>query len=190
MSQPHVILAGGASLSVRGVAHVARAKLENRCRVTAVNDAVYLAWWADALHAADEKWWLAHWPRVRDFPGAMTSLQPVPGNMRVRQLTDTGPDGFDWRPGFVRTGANSGYQAVHLAMQTNTKRIILLGFDMHGAHWHGGHPGEPQADFHSVMIPRFATLIEPARELGIEILNCSSNSALTCFPTATLREVI
>lgn len=55
--QTVVIMASGPSLTLEQVRRVAIAKLKDRCRVIAVNDAIFIAWWADWLHAYDSRWW-------------------------------------------------------------------------------------------------------------------------------------
>lgn len=104
----------------------------------------------------------------------------------VFKLEQTGRDGFDPTPGCVRTGGNGGYQAIHVAIQSGAKRILLLGFDMHGTHFFGKHPSglrnTPPETFEK-WIPRFKELMGR----GAEIINCTPGSALTCFPTNTLE---
>ncbi len=87
----------------------------------------------------------------------------------------------------VRRGAfNSGMRAIQFAVYQGAQRIILLGYDCsleNGTHWHGDHP----AKMHNPLpgeVARwqkdFSTL---AAELsGVEIINCSRRTALTCFP--------
>lgn len=82
-------------------------------------------------------------------------------------------------------GGNSGYQAVNLAYQLGAKTILLLGFDMKGTHYFGNHPDGLVQDspFHN-FIESFKTITE------VEIINCSPDSALTCFPYMRIQDAI
>lgn len=159
---------------------VARAKLDRRCTVIALNDAVYLAWWADHLHAADAGWWRAHYNRVHAFPGMRSTIGAVPPQWRVRMLNVSGVDGYDDTPGNVRTGNGSGYQALHIALQARPQTVLLLGYDMAGPNWYDPAGGE-RTDYNSTMRPHFDSLVAPAKERGVDVVNCSMESRLECF---------
>ncbi len=186
--QTVVILGGGASLTGTALRYVARAKQSGRCRVIAVNDAVYLAWWADWLHAADAKWWHANIDFVKRFEGLRTTVDCVPQQWRVYPLEATGPKGFDRRAGRCR-GNNSGYQALHCAIQSGASRIVLVGFDMRGPHWFEGPADRYEADYAGVMLPHFKTLRRTLKARGVEVVNCSPGSALICFPQRPLETI-
>jgi hypothetical protein len=154
-----------------------------------VNDTYLLAPWADMLYAADAAWWAAH-PGAADFQGLRVTVQDVGCALKLRC---SGPAGFDPHPGAVRSGGHSGHQAVHIAMHAGARRILLCGFDMRGTHWHGPHP-EPlrntAAGTFGRWIEAFAELGAAARQLGIEIVNCTPGSALTCVPAMSLTEAL
>jgi hypothetical protein len=61
-------------------------------------------------------------------------------------------------------------------------------------HWHAGHPNWTPATqekaLKEVFLPWFASLVEPLKAAGVEVLNATPGSALTCFPMATLTEVL
>lgn len=155
----------------------------------AINNTFMLAPWAEMLYAADAAWWAAH-PEAAHFQGLRVTVQDVPHALKLRC---SGPDGFDPHPGAVRSGGHSGHQAVHIAMHAGASRILLCGFDFHGTHWHGPHE-EPLRNTAQGTYIRFAEafieLAEAAKELGIEIINCTPGSALTCFPALSLTEAL
>lgn len=187
--QTAVVLGSGASLSAKQLRHVAIARLENRCRVIAVNDAIYPAWWSDWLHSCDSKWWFWHIQRVQHFTGIKTTLdETLPEGFGVGLLKNTGEDGFDPDTGCVRSGSNGGYQAIHIAMHAGASRVLLLGFDMRVGHYFGDHPDRIKCDHRAVMIPHFPTLLEPAKARGVEIVNCTPGSALTCFRMGDIEQ--
>lgn len=189
--QTVVIIAGGESVTAKDIRQIAIARLEGRCRVLAVNDAVYLtAGIADWIHAADARWWGWHHHRLTDFGGtkttvhSRTSLEWVTGC-----LQKTGKDGFDPNPSCVR-GNNSGMQAICIAVHAGANRLILVGFDLQGGHWFGRHPDGIDDARSTAMLPYFNSLARPLQERGIDVVNTSESSLLTCFPKQKLCEAL
>jgi len=183
--QTVAILASGSSLSPNVVEAVRRAQLP----VVVTNNVFHLAPWADMLYAADAGWWRYHAQEALKFKGLKVTAQSSVEFPAVMCLRNTGTCGFDADPRCIRTGGNSGYQAIHVAMQAGAERILLFGFDMRGGHYHGPHP-EPlrntTEDTFSRWRERFKTLKVCADSRGIEILNCTPGSALECFPPGDL----
>jgi hypothetical protein len=128
-----------------------------------------LAPWAEALVSADRAWWKHHVP---DFAGRKFSAMPVHG-IDTEQL-----------PGVVM-GTNSGLLAVQVAVSLGAKRVLLLGFDMGGTHFFGPHP-EGLKNTKPHRFEQFKRQFADYRPRGVEIINCTPGSALTCYPTATL----
>lgn len=183
-----VCLASGPSLTLADVT-----RCRGSARVIAVNDTVRYAPWADVLYAADVKWW-RRFNGVPEFTGMKYSIQSNNGTIHddfpdVRVLRNTGVCGLDLQPDALRTGCNSGYQAIHLAVHFGATRIVLLGYDMQGDHFFGSHPDKSRPPF-ELCLPHFQTLVAPVAALGIEIVNCTRESAITCFPMATIDAVI
>ncbi len=185
-----VILAGGPSLDLAQIRHVAMARLDGRCRVIAVNDAVYPAWWADWLHCSDNKWWVWHRNTATKFTGIKTTQdETVPSQWGVKLLRNTGEKGFDPDPSCIRAGASGAYQALHCAVHAGAKRVLLLGVDMTGGHWFGLHPdGMDQGC--DAMLPCWPTMLPALEERGVEVINCSLESRLDCFEKKELTEAL
>lgn len=84
---------------------------------------------------------------------------------------------------------NSGQLAIKLAAQLGAERVILLGYDCSlssGIHWHGAHGDgldNPDAAEVNRWHSDFASL--RAELAGIEIINASRHTELTCFPIST-----
>lgn len=110
--------------------------------VIAVNDAYRIAPWADILYACDYQWWRWH-EGVPEFEGVKVGLRGCKDGAGyegdwngtdypdVMGLAYNGIEGLEVKdPRFVRSGKNSGYQAINLAVHLGAKRIILLGYDM------------------------------------------------------------
>ena len=195
-----VVIGGGPSLSLKQVRHVAKARLHDRCRVIAVNDACFLSWgWADWLHACDAKWWLWH-PEAALFPGTKTTMEKEEltkasaGFEEVLPIRNAGIEGFEEDPSAVKNGRNGGYQALHLAAHAGASRVILLGIDMKAApgkqQWFGMHPNLVGVDYETAMLPYWNSIVEPLKLRGISVLNCSPASALKCFPEAEVEAAL
>lgn len=182
-----VCLASGPSLTPADVDYC-----RGRARVVAVKDTVRLAPWADVLYACDEKWWRAH-PETAEFPGPKYALERT---LRpdVQTLRIAGDMGLELRPSGLCTGRNSGYQAINLAVHLGAKRIVLLGYDMQPTgtqhHWFGHHPYSKQAPPYALFLPMFATLIEPLRAIGVEVINATRSTVLEAFPKMTLAAAL
>ena len=191
-----VIVGGGPSLDLDQVRRVGMARCADRCRVIAVNDAVWPCWWADWLHAGDLKWWHAYANAgAARYAGLKTTLaEGPPTAWGVRRVQDTGPAGFDPRADSCRNGKSSAYQAMHLAAHAGAARLVLLGIDMRPgdgrSRWHSGDLDGLGCDYGAVMAPMFDALAPALAERGVEVLNCSPGTALQTFPTARLDEVL
>lgn len=206
MGLTFVIAATGPSLTIhqaRAVA-MARASLPD-LKVIAVNDAIYPFWFADIAYACDASWWRAH-KGLPGFGGWRLRLKhPCPDTGRDRNpldmpgvdtFTSSGNLGFDPRPGFIRHGGNSGYQAVHIAAHLEAERIILLGFDMRSSdkkrHWFGEHLSATRKAPANMKrwIEVFGGLASELRARHIEVVNASPGSALTAFPLVDLEATL
>lgn len=184
-----VVLASGPSMSAEVAEVVRGAHAARVVRAIVVNDTFRLAPWADLLYAADHTWWSLR-PEAMAFAGLKATIGM---HSALRWLRNTGVVGFDPDPSALRTGGNSGYQAIHLAVHAGARRVLLCGFDMHGTHWHGPHeaPLRNTTDYvFGRWLQRFDTLAEELRERGVEVINCTHGSALTCFPRGWLEQEI
>src|ERR1043166_8946509 len=111
------------------------------CKVIAIKDAMYLAPWADALYfcgAGVGDWWIQNQQAVKSFAGLRFTLDARAKDVAT-VLRNTGEFGLEEDPTGLRTGRNSGYQAINLAYHLGATRILLLGFDMQGSHYFGAH---------------------------------------------------
>lgn len=179
-----VVIATGPSLTQEDVDAV------QGLSVIAVSDAYRLAPWADCLHSSDARWWLAN-PKALQFRGHKTSLELVKGVTRFHPSTEILED----RPGYLATGRNSGYQAINLAVHYGAQRILLLGFDMKKTngrtHFFGSHPPSlERAHPYAVWWQHFAKLAKVLELRGVEVINCTPGSALTCFRKARLSDAL
>jgi len=190
--QTVVCLGSGPSLTADDAAYC-----RGRAKVIAVKDAVRLAPFADALYAcgADySEWWTRVGPTLADFAGLRYTLDPLASAWGATVLEATGVEGLELQPSGLRTGRNSGYQAINLAVHLGASRIVLLGYDLQRAsdgtdHYFGDHPHGRKPPFEEFR-PWYATLVAPLAALGIPIVNASRRTALDCFPCQPLGEAL
>ena len=163
--------------------------------VIAVNDAYRLAPWADVLYAADPHWWRAHRLLLAAFTGLRFSIQAGARGYGATVLRNTGLLGLERDPSGLKTGNNSGYQAINLAVHFGAARIVLLGYDCQRTrgedHFFGPHVKMNQTTDSRFLEWRahFATLVRPLAEAGVEIINATRETALTCFPRCSLERL-
>lgn len=153
----------------------------------AVNNAVYYAPWSAYLYACDAPWWDVHAPKIRWYKGERWCHQP--NNHGAKVIRKTGA--------FKRFAGNSGNQAIQLAVHLGARKIILLGYDHMRSktgevHVHGDHPhplGNPPENLDHWVRQMNYTASDLIR-LGVEVINCSRETALTCFPRKRIEEVL
>lgn len=196
-----VILAGGPSLTLADVRLVALAHARREIKAIAVNDAVFVAWFADWLHACDAQWWAWHGDAASRFRGVRTCCEvnvneAYANYLRVPTDKETGwRGGFAEDPSEVAGGGNAGYQAIQIAIKAGGGKVILLGFDMRPGldnrrHWFGDHPNNQRSDYIRTMLPYFPSLAEACKERGIDVVNATPGSAIDVFRRAKLGDLI
>ena len=173
-----------------------------RARLIAINDALFLAPSADLHYVCDWRWhqWHRDEPGLVEFAGLKVTLDrtlagAVPGWKLIENDDGNGRDGLSDRRTAVKTGRNSGYQVINLAVHLGVRRILLLGYDMRAepgrTHWFGDHPVQTNPTIYArTMLPGFATLVEPLKALGVEVVNCTPGSALGVFPGVGVEEAL
>lgn len=156
----------------------------------AINNTALLAPWSEIFYACDYSFWIYHASWALNHAGLKVTCDDSVPFEQVMCLRNTGTSGFDSDPGCIRTGNNSGYQSLHLAIHAGAKRILLCGYDMKGDHWFGKHPpqlADADANVHrNMFIPEFEKLAPQIPWLGVEVINCTPGSALRCFPVGNL----
>jgi hypothetical protein len=196
-----VCLASGPSLTQADVDLVC-----GRAPIIAINAAIRIAPWADVFYSGAWDWWTPEARAARaGFRGlsvrlALNQGRPphyaAPGIQPdgVITLRDTGIEGLETVPTGVRTYKNSGGAAINLAVHLGAARIVLLGYDMQpdksGRH-HFDDPGparhgSPYLNFRTYL----QTAVAPLRALGVEVVNCTRSTALTCWPRVPLEAIV
>lgn len=144
---------------------------------------------------ADHHWWTWHKekPAFRDFAGQKCSIENTGGQVddpNVHMLRNGGKDGLSDKPDRIHTGQNGGYQAINIATLAGARRIVLVGYDMQytggKSHWHGDHPVKVPEAWYGMYAKNFVAI----SKLGLDIVNASRETALKCFPRATIEEAL
>lgn len=193
-----VCIGGGPSLTQEQVDYC-----RNRARVIAINNALFLAPWSDLHYVCDRRWmidWHGGRKEVLQFKGLRVTIdihiaENCPGWHWLENDDCNGREGLSERKTALKTGRNSGYQVINLAVLLGCRRIALLGYDMRAVggktHWHPDHPTATNPNiYHRAMLPSFPSLVEPLKEKGVEVINCTPGSALDVFPRMELEEAL
>ncbi len=187
------IIASGESLTVEQCELVRqwRALGDDR-RVMAVNTSYRRAPFADIVYACDRRWWDVHYAEVsRTFRPEQLWTQQEGGAPMVNAIRSIRGAGLSKIRGIVHQGANSGYQAIGLAVMWGAKRIILLGFDCQGTHWHGEHPSPISARMpFDMWLQNFRALAPDLLAAGVGVVNCSPKSAIQVFKKRSLEDAL
>lgn len=167
-----------------------------RCRVIVINDNWRLVKGSDVLYACDLKFWERYHDEI-DFPGARYTQDKTAAARYGLNWVEGRINGIGLcrDPGAIHTGQNSGYQAINLAYHLGARRIALLGYDLQltggKTHWFGDHPrglSNPRAV--SSWVKNFTPLAEDLEAEGVEVINCTRETALDCFPRMELSKWI
>ena len=190
-----VCLGGGPSLTREDVDYC-----RGRATVIAINNAHELAPWADALIASDADWWRFH-KGVPSFAGLKYCVThprnhlPIALDAGIVMLRGTGDTGLELSPSGIRTGCHTGAAAINLAVHFGAARVLLLGYDGQRTggeeHWFGVHPPKLRRwSNYDLFADRLARLVDPLARAGVTVINCSRQTAYTCFPRQPLTEAL
>ena len=182
-----VVMASGPSLTAEDIETVRQWREAGENRYVIVTNTTYQsALWADALFFYDFKWWKRYEQDVAaNFAGHRVTISSASGSS-VTRLQSPHFNGF----------GNSGAGAISLAVLAEARRVILLGLDCkYGKggkrHHFGNHPpGLGNALSLKKWPNSFKRLAGHAKNKGVEVINASRDTALTCFPRVSLEEAL
>ena len=102
----------------------------------------------------------------------------------VHLLRNGGTQGLSDDPEALRTGQNSGYQAINIAVLAGAAGIVLIGYDGKVAadgrtHWFGDHP-EREVPFAYELYRKALRQLPPLLK-DVRVINCSPDSAVDAF---------
>lgn len=146
------------------------------------------------MYACDWSWWKQYALEVsNNFTGERWTVSTrVKNEYKANWILGEPTKGASKKTDAISTGQNSGYQAIELARHWGAKRILLLGYDFKYSngrkHWHGDHPGGlgNGGNFNNWALS-MQMLADDLKALGVEVVNCSRQTALKCFKRSTLE---
>lgn len=189
-----ILIAGGPSLTRADVALCE----QSGHPLLGINNAYQITDKLSIHYACDTKWWRKHWNQIYKGPDrySLKKNDKDAGVTGVTQMENDGTYGISHQWPKLRTGQNSGYQAINLAYLLGYKTLILLGYDMQETggevHWHGLHQGlmNPSDTQFSRWRENFIVLAHELRDRGLEVINATRQTALECFPRADLEKLL
>jgi hypothetical protein len=182
------IICGGPSVAAQNLALLAGAK------VIVINSSLFSYPQADILYFGDRRWWLQHRDAVAAFEGRAVTVADEVQDPRILRMKKSPPPGLSQQSDTLMQRRTSATAAINLAVHLGANPIVTLGLDgkaTDGRHWHHApHIWPPKADRFETWMQDLATLADPLRLRGIELLNASPGSAVPFWPVVDLAEVM
>ena len=196
--QDAFIVAGGTSVTQADV------DLLKGRNVVVINSSYLSALWAPVLFFADERWWTREiyrtGNRLADFKGDIYTISGISKGSRLKRLGRQAPskEGICSKPDTVTMQYTSVQAAMNLCVHKGAKRIILLGVDNKidkatgRAHHHEEYPKAwPRRETSwAQKFNNLETTVQPLKDRGIQVINCSPISELPWWPKQSLAEVL
>ena len=173
--------------------------------IIGINVAYMLGDWVDMVFFGDGGFFQVHKARLAQFPGVkITCHGGATGDKWVKYLGRDGkkPRGISTSSNLVSWNGNSGGAAMSVAVHAGAKRIILVGFDMklseaRRQHFHDVYNrGVIEGDKRVRKLPfdrhlrGFPVIAEDTKRMGVEVINASPDSAITCFPKCSVKDLL
>lgn len=155
-------------------------------------------------YACNEGWWDHYWSPDLAATTAekWTCNKAAADRYGLNWVAEKNAPGLSTDPSVIHHGHGSGYTLLNLAYLMGAERIVLLGYDMKYApdydgyqqqagsgprHYFGEYPPNLQHwpkvkvrdGVHVELVDLYRSV---ARQGLVEILNCSADSAIDCFP--------
>lgn len=204
------IIAGGPSVTAEAVKKIEDATIPT----IAVNDAYLLAPWCELCYFCDFEWWGWHTEgvdrptlglskdqvreRFAKFEGQKCSISNSGHGIKdplVHILRNGGDWGLDLRQGWIKTGRNSGFMALNVAVLSGARKVILLGFDARReegkpTHWFGEHPRKANSDAYNKYVESFRQAENALLCHGVKVINCTPGSRIPSFPIMSIEQAL
>lgn len=173
------------------------------------NNAYRLAPDAKLLYGCNLAWWEHYFHEVRDLPcDKWTTNIAAAGRYDLNWVAEKFMWGLSEDPDVISHGHGSGFSLVSMAHRNGADRIVLLGYDLKYAPDYNGraqHIGSSQRHFfgeypekmqhwpsvqvrdgvHVELVELYRSV---ARQGLVEVINCSPDSAIDCFPMKDIED--
>jgi len=162
------------------------------------------------LYAVNSGWWDHYWPQVKKHAcQKWTTNKESAEKYGLNWVAEKNAPGLSKDPSIIHHGHGSGFTLLNLAYLMGANRILLIGYDLKYApdynghtrevgssprHYFGEYPVElqhwPKVHVEKGVHTELCNLYQSVADQRIvEIINCSTDSALTCFPFADISEI-
>lgn len=193
-TRPAVVIGSGPSLSDEQLQLVRQAREALRVHVIAVNNTIERVPWADVSYFGDYTALCHYLPKLKPLTKAewVTTCRAGAERWKLTHVRPSPNNGMSLN--VVHLNGNSGAQAVNTAAAFGATKVILIGFDMRNsadgkAHWFGQHPLPLiTTQLYPDWMHKFAYLAIDAQRLGVDLVNCTPDSAMTCLRMGNLEE--
>ena len=173
------------------------AKVPDVCAI-AVNDAYKRAPWAPILYSSDSRFW-TRVEGAQDFCGMKVAAHPdakkicKPG-WNVISFPAEHATTMSFTFPLLHYGYNSGFAAMNLALLMGSQKLVLCGFNMGlspdgTTHFFGVRTDGVKSSY-SEFIKAYEEAAPGLAERGIEVVNATPGTHLTCFPVVGIEEAI
>lgn len=188
-----VVVASGPSLRDAQIALIQR----SGARTIAVNTSYQKLARPHVVYGCDYLWWKHNHMAAKrhvynDRHRLWTQDLAAAEQFQLSHIRWEAKDGLGKRG--LRVNGNSGAGAINLAYHFGARRILLVGMDMKPGpngekHWHPDHP-KPlvQGQQFEEWRKKMGVLAKDLKDEGVEVINCTPGSALTCFPMGDLEQ--
>lgn len=192
-----IIIGGGWSITDEQLQRAHAAQAAGLAHVVVVNNTAERAPWADVVYFGDYTAIKHYRPKLeRACRGEwVTACRSSAERWRLTHLKPANTNGLSLQR--VQLNGNSGAQAIGVAACFGARRILLVGFDMRNepgtgrAHWFGQHPAPlVRTQLFDEWLQKFEAIARDAEALGVQIINCTSESALRLFPLVPIDEAL
>ena len=180
----HAIVAcPGPSLTLEVVEQLRAVK--DRYLIVGVGDTYKLIDFMDEHYACDGRWWKVHGKSVNKLcPNVNLWSHDVEGiEFGARKVNGVHRPGFSTDPDIIHFGSNSGFQALNLCYLWGVSKMILVGYNMQRVgtktHFFTGRDPSLRIESPYKNFVKQYDLIQ--QNIKNRIVNCTPNSALTCF---------
>lgn len=197
-----VCLGSGYSLGGTDWLKLILMQLENGVKILSVNSSIKTSRLGgvepDAIIFTDNNWYEDNEKLIKDFKGMKFTLsrrakEAYPDLIRLDNIHKSN---FSVGDGVLRDGRSTGHRAVSLAILCGGKKVVLLGYDMQidpvsgRSHCHDDYQmTENDKSYRNEFLPSFVGWNQDAREIGVEIINCTPGSALKEFPCVRFSDL-
>ena len=175
------------------------------------NNAIFMAPDADLLYAVNFAWWQWYWHDVSSLPcEKWTTSKQVADHYLINWIAERNGYGLSTDPKIIHHGHGSGFSLVSMAHNKGADRIVLLGYDLKYApdydaagrnpgstprHFFGEYPQSmqhwPSKQVRDGVHIELQQLYRNVAEQGlVEIINCTPDSAIDCFPMMAIEDVV